>query len=78
MPEAAGANEVFMPWLGDLVSFLEIYKFMIANLISGLPVLLSSVYPDASTLWSFPLHGSFLPTRNSGIAWFGLGNDFAP
>lgn len=50
---------------------------VISNLISGLSALLSSVYSDASTLWSLPLHGSFFTTRNSGIAWFGQGNSFA-
>lgn len=43
---------------------------MIPNLISGLSALSSSVYPDAGTLRSFPLHGSVFTTGNSGIAWF--------
>lgn len=51
---------------------------MIPNLISDLSALLCSVYPDASPLWSFPLHGSVLTTRNSGIAWFGQGNGLSP
>lgn len=30
----------------------------------------SAVYPDASALWSFPLHGSLFSPRNPGIVQF--------
>ena len=63
----------------DFVTLLLSWRFgslynlecaMIPNLISALSALSSSVYPDAGTLWSFPLHGSVFTTGNSGISWF--------
>lgn len=48
-------------------SFDHIECAVTLNLISGLSAL--SVHPDASPLWSFPLHGSVFTAGDSGIEW---------
>ncbi|KAB1269561.1 Electroneutral sodium bicarbonate exchanger 1 [Camelus dromedarius] len=49
-----------------LESLYHLECAVIPHLIPGLSAPLSPVYPDASALWRFPLHGSFFTAGDSG------------